>query len=254
LAYIFVMFIRGIGNKLNANKDINFNYFKFTIYIYIIIILAILLFMNNYSFSRAEGCVKTALMNVINIVKYASSTISLIVGGKGAFGNSSIVIGFIIFIMQIIMIIFISFKLYFKANKNNFIILMLLLTSVSFVLNAGAGRHCLGIESAYASRYYLLIVPGVIGLLIAFDLLFKNKSSFFVTLFSLFIISSQVYFIPSQSEVLGQAYFNHKNNFLLCLDKEGASVSECNSKFSIYPPDSIRLETFLKRMASAKGV
>ena len=241
LAYIVVVVIRGLGNKFNLHNK-HSNYFKIGIYILIGLTVISFLFMYQYNFSQAEGCARNAFINLLGVIKYAGAITSLVVGGQDILGEYSIQVGVVILLVQLIMSILITMKLYTKESRELYIIMLLLLISIGFVLNAAIGRHCLGISSAYASRYYLLVIPGIVGMLLTLDLVYKNIFIKFTFLF--FIAVSQLFFAQSQYISLGRAFFNHKNNFIICISN-GKSVDVCNKKFSIYPPSSSRLNELL---------
>ncbi len=248
LSYLTVLFLKQLFFLHESQHGLNKSGFKIkfpkiSIGIYLIIGLCIITFFINYKSSTAEGCAPTAINNLFNVLKYTFSVASMTLGGS-EFQTISTAIGssivFAFFFISIICLL----KVIKNNNKMAINLLFLILISIGFVFNVAIGRHCLGTDSAFASRYYPLSTLGVIGVLIGFDQFCRNYFPWFPKVLSAVVILLTLAVVfPAGLKLMSQ-FHGHKNNFMICI-QSNESVKFCNDLYNIYP-NSDRLESFFQ--------
>jgi hypothetical protein len=257
LSYLTVFFlkqqflIREVQHDLNQpSSKIIFS--KISIGTYFVIGVSIMIFFINYqsSAATAEGCTTTAIDNFFNVLKYSFSVASIILGGS-QFPTISRAFGFFIVLSFILLSIFCLVRVIKNKDKMAMNCLFLILISIGFIFNVAIGRHCLGADSAFASRYYPLSSLGLIGVLVALDHFCRNSYPWFPKILSAVVIALTLAVVFPLGLKLMNQYHEHKNNFIVCM-LNNESVKFCNDLFKIYP-DSDRLESFYELVLPFKS-
>ena len=241
-SYLLVFTLYLISDMWHENK-LNNDKLVLAFFTYVALILSLVIFFTNYTFSSAEGCAQTALSNIPSVINFSFAIASMPFGGS-SLGMLSVPIGFSVMAMFTIISFLALRNIFICRSIDNFAILVLVVASGTFVINAAIGRHCLGIDSAYASRYYQFVSLGVIGTLFALSMWCRERWSIAVKVLSLIIIGVTLFSVNPAMKRLGDGFSAHKNNFAVCV-KQGGSVYDCNLKFIIYPPDGNRLDSLL---------
>lgn len=251
-SYVLVFSVQVIGERLQKeNKDQTKIIIILSTYALCAISLAV--FFSNYDIPRAnpEGCLVAPLSNLGDVLRFSFAVASIPLGGA-KLGALAVPVGFIVMCLFSAIGLFALNKLFRHGDRTSFAVLVLILASGAFVINAAIGRHCLGIDSAYTSRYYQLATLGVIGSLFALDIWFRDKFSVVIKVVSVFIIGITLLSVNPSMKDVSRHFYGHKNNFALCLDG-GGSVYDCNARFTIYPPDSGRLDYLLSMINNVKS-
>jgi hypothetical protein len=218
---------------------------------YVLLIVSLVLFFINYSFSKGEGCSATALSNMSDVVKYAFAVASIPLGGSNL-GVYAVPIGFTVISVLSVTGLLALRNLLSHRDMTSFALLVVILASGGFVINVAIGRHCLGIDSAYASRYYQFTTLGILGTLFALGIWCREISSILVNTLAIILIGVTLIYVNPTMKRMGTDFYGHKNNFVLCIQR-GESVHECNAKFTIYPADEKRLDSLLSMIKQANG-
>lgn len=209
----------------------------------LLLIIIIIIFFYKYSLSKGEGCLSNgSFINSLTIyLEYVCRVASIPLGG-GNLGKLSPIIGLILILSYAIMPIYLILKLSIENYKIYIILTILFLSCLIFSLSVGTGRFCLGLESAYASRYYPFSSLGIVGIILYISK-FNNFKLFSKVTITLIIFLNVTLVYPNAFKV-SIDFFNRKQAFIECI--KTSKISECNEKYVIYPPNSERLENFLK--------
>ena len=249
ITYLAIDLIGYFFDKVILHKKINLNYFFLK---YFFIVLAISTFFYDYNFSKAdaEGCSPSALTNLWSVLEYSFAVASNPLGGAW-FGKYSILVGFFTVMLYSVVGVKAAYSYFMESDGLSYAVIFLILGSLFFILNASIGRHCLGIDSAFASRYFLFSSLGLIGVLIS-SAFWKGKLFLgFYTTLAIFVFITQATIVYMQPLKMSQYFFNQKRNFVECVES-GLSVSDCNAIYSIYPPDSSKLNDLLIKFNQIK--
>lgn len=238
LTYLILEFL---SYFLNYEK-INFRDFGLKISI---IGLSISTFFFEYSFNMAEGCSGLSINTILPIVKYTFALASIPLGGNGL-GPYSFFIGFLMVTGYCFVGIKASNRYFIIKDRMSFAVLFLIITSLLFMVNASFGRHCLGFDTAYSSRYYFFSSLGLIGVFLSSHLWRSHISKIIFTMLAILVFISQTLIIDRSARDLSRGFSNHKRSFVECV-KSGLNVSECNLIYPIYPPDSSKLNEYLTK-------
>lgn len=248
LAYLAVLTLM-LLNQLFFRGESSIKIIVCYVVIYIVMALSASIFFMNYSSSTAEGCAPSAIHNLWNVLIYSFNVTSIIYGGSNL-GGLSAPIGFFQVLLFAVISVVCAFRLVKTGDGFAAGVLVLTLVSMSFILNVAVGRHCLGGDSAFASRYYPLSSLGVIGVLLAIDRYLQGTFSLIskVLATSVFVLNISIVF-PSGMNLM-QGFYSHKNNFLLCM-KDSRSLNLCNELYNLYP-NSERLQIFSDLVQSTR--
>ena len=208
--------------------------------------LAVWIFLQDYNTSQAAGCAPTALSNPSDVVSYMAAISSMLLGAPKLDAEW---VGYVIFFSYVVSGIG-CLGLLLNKRREGFYPLIFILASGAFIANAAIGRHCLGLDSAYASRYYQLMACGAVGSMITIELLIRTylTSRYWRVVtptISLITILATLTWVNNERIKLSQTYSNHKQSFLSCVETDNVAV--CNQTISIYPPSSKRLEETLRK-------
>lgn len=250
-SYFLVLTVKLISDFVRKEK-FSKKYLSIIMLSYALLIASLTVFFMGYSFSRGEGCAGTALLNIGDVLKYSFAVASIPLGGS-SLGDFSVPVGFLVILMFSVTAFIALWKLITLGDVTSFALLVLILASGSFVINVAIGRHCLGIDSAYASRYYQLSTLGIFGSLLLLSVWCRKRSSIIVHIVSIVLIGATLAFVNPRMGHLAENFYRHKNNFALCVEQEN-SIYDCNEKFSIYPPDGNRLGSLILKMNAEKRV
>jgi hypothetical protein len=257
LSYLVVFFLKQRFFLREVQNDINqqaskIKFSKISIGTYFISGLSITIFFINYqsSAATAEGCTATVINNFFNVLKYYFSVASIVLGGS-QFSTISRAIGFFIVLSYILLSIFCLVKIIKNKDRMAINCLFLILISIGFIFNVALGRHCLGADSAFASRYYPLASLGLIGVLVALDHFCRKYYPWFPKILSAVVIALTLAVVFPLGLKLMSQYHEHKNNFIACM-LNNDSLKFCNDLFKIYP-DSDRLESFYELVLPFKS-
>jgi hypothetical protein len=204
----------------------------------------------NYNFSKGEGCSATAFSNISDVVRYSFAVASIPLGGS-KLGILAVPVGFTVITMFSVTGLIALRKLFSHRDITSFALLVIILASGAFVINVAIGRHCLGIDSAYASRYYQFTTLGILGSLFALGLWCSERCSILINAVSIILIGVTLLSVNPAMRSMGSDFYGHKNNFALCIE-HGESVHDCNARFTIYPADEKRLVSLLSMIKKAK--
>ena len=209
----------------------------------IVFVFSLVIFFIDYNYSKGEGCSASALSNIGQVLRYVFAVTSIPFGGS-RLGAIAIPVGFLVICMMSVIAFIATRNVITKKDITSFALLVMIMTSVGFVINVAIGRHCLGIDSAYASRYYQIASLGVIASIFALSDWCRGKFSYVISTMTVILILVTFLVINPSMKQMGEDFFGLKKNFNSCLDS-GGSLHDCNIKFKIYPPDDQRLGSIL---------
>ena len=244
-------FLREVQNNLNQPAS-KIKFSKISIGTYFVIGVSIMVFFINYqsSAATAEGCTATAIDNFFNVLKYSFSVASIVLGGS-QFPAISSAFGFFIVLSFFLLSIFSLVKIIKNKDRVAMNCLFLILISIGFIFNVALGRHCLGADSAFSSRYYPLASIGLIGVLVALDHFCRKYYPWVPKILSVVVIALTLAVVFPLGLKLMSQYHEHKNNFIACM-LNNDSLRFCNDLFKIYPY-SDRLESFYELLLPLKS-
>lgn len=161
---IFILIIQLIQNKKNYLKMIQFIFYILINFIF----LYLFLFDYPKKINAANTCFEFPHVHPIQYVHFLSFQ-SLGIFNIYSLDEGLYLLGFFYFLLLICIILNNTFKIFSnlfqlkKMNPKNFILLSLCSFTVLFCLNTAIGRVCSSIYMGQSSRYYLYLIPGLIG-------------------------------------------------------------------------------------------
>lgn len=208
--------------------------------------LSVVLFLNHYQLESTVECF-SGKINLLPQFNYILNIFASFTGFIHSSTNASLV-G--IFIFAVILTTFIRSG--YKIASHNRLPTHLLPSyysvyiasgfTIVFTILTAYGRECLGVDSAYASRYLPYILPGIWASYVFIKLNFQFSKLHITHKKNLLVIFSVILF---SFEIRGRAdweegakyWYLQKNNIILCSQGVPQNITKCvkSSEIPIYP-------------------
>ena len=222
------------------------------------IIISFLLFIKNYALNSAASCFNGEF-NILPQIEYAVSILGHSIGFTEA-GVTTLIFG-LVFFVSLLVIFFLALKMLlfnkFHSEKEQHFAEAILFTSgftIVFILVTAYGRECLGIETAFASRYLVYVLPGFWALLLFLKknyrrLNFRKDIKMYLVIF---FITLNIYFGWRGNKTwmlwIDEWQFT-RVEILKCTNKDPNLIVYCQDKLNLFIfPDSTRLKQLIREI------
>jgi hypothetical protein len=207
---------------------------------WIISLISFLLYYQGYVFIPAVNCFENTWSNITRLPVFWSLILSLFFGVR--YGNN-IFLASLVGLIAILAMIYALLKHILRyahgperGNITSKMIILLVGFSILYSGSASLGRVCLGYQSAQASRYMTLLIPGMVGLFFNLSSIRSWRAILAPFIIMAVLIGKSALPLPQivQNDILW--FYEGKYRWKTCyLEVENVEICNQRTGFKIYP-------------------